>query len=99
MANDIKNPFLQRGKGGKDVDVKNLSADFVTKQNQPVERKLPKEVEEKYQLIGIQPGRVIWRDHEIDFRKVTVETCKLLVDAECPFIKEKDPAKPTPKAS
>lgn len=99
MAQEIKNPFLQRGKGGKDVDPKNPSADFITKQGASVERKLPKEVEEKYQLVGIQPGRVIWRDHEIDFRKVTVETCKMLVDAECPFIKEKEGSKPAPKAN
>lgn len=84
-----KNPYIKKGLGGKDVDPKKPGADFVTKMGDDAERKLIKEVDDKYELVGILPGRVIWNDHDIDFRKISAETAAQLVEAECPFIKEK----------
>jgi hypothetical protein len=93
MENKTKNPFIKRGAGGNEAKASN--PEFITNMNKEQKNEMLDGVKDRYELVGIVPGRVIWRDHDIDFRKISLQTAAHLVEAGCPYIREKQTATDT----
>jgi len=57
-----------------------------------VKSELPKKVAEKYEMVGVLPGKMIIQGKTVDFRTIGLTQAAQLVKANCPYIKEKSKA-------
>ncbi len=55
------------------------------------ERKLDSTLK-KFELVGIQPGKIIFEGKSYDFRKMSAKTADALVQKGCKYIKRKEKA-------
>ena len=54
------------------------------------ERKLDARLEGKFELVGIKPGKILYKGRGYDFRRMDADTAGKLVDDGCQYIQKVD---------